>query len=323
MTDGQHMRAEILESKEVLERLNASGQLADLPHLLGVQRSILAVAHGSSLHALEIAAASLAMRGIDLECMTPQMLQQRLDATKQHSMAVFMSQSGQTVATLEAMSRSLESGVPCLWVTNQDQMDVPEHELLMHVPLRAGDEHAVCATKTVIASLCTLDMLSRPADRRDASAQQWLDLAQQIPQLAGSVIGSYVKPRHIWVLADGFLQPVAREVALKFMEAALIPATALASEDALHGPVVAMQSDDLLISLDGHAIEAFHESVYARTSQAMPMINLAEYEMPLSGMQLAAGRLIHAQQAVLTLALLWGQDPDMPPGLSKITNPDL
>lgn len=207
------------------------------------------------------------------------------------------------------------------------------------IPLHAGEEHSVPASKTYTASLLAIAMLSQgidpDAEFGDALRKipQALRLAQeaenQLSQVAPTIQGV-----RLIVLGRGFNLATAEELALKLTETSYVLARAWSAADFLHGPIAVI--DDgfplVLVEADGPTYAETREVAAALMKQRPRIVQLGDGTPALPGA--AAGIVLHSglpeiltpfplvvagQLLAYHLALSRGLDPDRPRALQKVT----
>ncbi len=167
-------------------------------------------------------------------------------------MAIFVSQSGETLDTLEALRHVKDlGGAYTVAATNAPNSSIAR-EVDDMIRLNAGIEIGVAATKTFMAQLATLILMGLylaklrgelPAadEKRLAAAmeglpykvEQTLLLKNEIKQLAQK----FNAARDFLFLGRGVSYPVALEGALKLKEISYIHAEAYAAGEMKHGPI--------------------------------------------------------------------------------------
>jgi glutamine---fructose-6-phosphate transaminase (isomerizing) len=258
-----------------------------------------------------------------------------------HSTVVALSQSGRTPDVLEYVTRARREGAFTIAVTNDPGSALAEaaHAVL---PLAAGDEHAIAATKTYSNQLAALALLAAElAGRGDEVAQKLEqaadELERHLPLLeraAASIAIPFASVGRMFVIGRGPEFATAREIALKLLETCQIAAEPLTATDLAHGPVAALDAlfpvwavvtDDESLQLvleaaarvrevgatliaSGAAAEAIADAQYYLPVPKPPEPLLAPLLSVVAG-QLFAGAVARAK----------GLDPDRPRGLSKVT----
>ena len=257
------------------------------------------------------------------------------------STVVALSQSGQTPDVLEYVIRARRAGAFTVAVTNE-----PESELARAaeavLPLAAGPERAVAATKTYLNQLGALALLAGSLAGRGDELAGRLDEAaglveRHLPLLeraAGSIAVPFASIGRMFVIGRGPEFATAREIALKLLETCKIAAEPLTATDLAHGPVAALDplfpvwavatEDETLpavveatararaagaaVIASGTAAEALADAQYV-IPVPRPKERLLSPLLSVVPGQLFAGAVARAK----------GLDPDRPHGLSKIT----
>lgn len=170
---------------------------------------------------------------------------------KRKSLLIAISQSGESSDVLAAAKAASAKDMDILGVTNtpgSSLMNMSQYTLLT----RAGEELAVTATKSHIAQLTALFLLSTQfAEKEGASAVDATQLKKHLfkaPNVIAETISSvngtirkladeYHHQRFFFFLGSGPNYATALEGALKLKEACNIFAEGFASREFLHGPI--------------------------------------------------------------------------------------
>jgi glucosamine--fructose-6-phosphate aminotransferase (isomerizing) len=253
-----------------------------------------------------------------------------------------ISQSGKSPDICELMQSSRKNGaITCAIVNDISSPLAKEAEFVL--PMMAGVEQAVAATKSYIASLAILIQLVAHWSKKN-------DLQKAIPLLPERLTDSLnldwsaavpiLQPiNDTLVLGRGFGFPIALEAALKFKETAVLHAEAFSGAEVLHGPFALIKKSHPYL-------------LFTQQDEALPsMLNLAQKIKNLGGVPLIAAtpnshfsdelhnaaflilplpKSLHpicdplmAIQAfylmIAKLALARGFNPDQPSNLQKIT----
>jgi len=173
------------------------------------------------------------------------------------SAGLFVSQSGETMDTLEAMRHVKRAGLPTLAVVNVPESTLAR-EASCHVRTLAGPEIGVASTKAFTTQLATLACLAIGAARarghlspeREAALTQALD---EVPSRAAEVlmqdhrfeeIAHEISPaRDVLYLGRGTAFAIALEGALKLKEISYIHAEGYAAGELKHGPIALIDED--------------------------------------------------------------------------------
>lgn len=204
----------------------------------------------------------------------------------------------------------------------------------VHLPLGAGPETAVAATKSYLTSaFAFLHLLARWTgdDRLLAAVQDAPETLAQAADLEwGPALSTLALARNMFVLGRGIGLGVAMELALKFKETSRLHAEGYSAAEVVHGPFALVGPDlPVLAVTQGDASHASTLAVLRRvrdlgapllTTEAgidgatvLPSVGGAAPELqPLC-------QALSFYCAVPVLARLRGLNPDVPPNLRKVT----
>ena len=168
------------------------------------------------------------------------------------SLALCISQSGETADTLAALSHCAERRVPTAAIVNapESRMGRLADEVL---PLWAGVEIGVASTKSFLCQLALLGCLVLEAGRvrgtlEVAEEQKLVQALLSVPRYAASILKKskgleriakrhLAKANSVLYLGRGELYPIALEGALKLKELSYIHAEGFAAGELKHGPI--------------------------------------------------------------------------------------
>jgi glucosamine--fructose-6-phosphate aminotransferase (isomerizing) len=153
--------------------------------------------------------------------------------------AVSISQSGRSPDIVEMQRSARKAGATTIAMVNDvDSPLATEAEELL--PLMAGREQSVAATKSMIAGLVAGAALvaawSGDADLKEAIAGLPAILPAESAPPPAAMIERLARAEHAFVLGRGATFAVATEAALKLKETCAIHAEAYSSAEVLHGP---------------------------------------------------------------------------------------
>jgi glucosamine--fructose-6-phosphate aminotransferase (isomerizing) len=245
---------------------------------------------------------------------------------------IAISQSGKSPDLLTATRAAKDGGALTLAFCNT--ADSPLMQLVdVAVPLHAGAETSVAATKSYIASLSAIAQL----------LAYWIDdpaLLRALPDTPAllarawecdwnPVVDSLQPAVNLFVVARGFGLGVAQEAALKLKETCGLHAEAFSSAEVKHGPMALVrsgfpvlmftQSDDTRAGIAELAAEfaargarVLLAGADAAGAVTLPSVRAHAVIEPLLSIQ-------SFYRAANALALARGLDPDRPPHLNKVT----
>ena len=257
------------------------------------------------------------------------------------SAVIALSQSGRTPDVLEYTVRARKRGALTIAVTNE-----PDSELARAadhvVPLAAGPEQAVAASKTYLNQLAALVLLAGGAAGKERDVARDLKavsalMREMIPQLetaAAKLANAFAYVGRMYVIGRGIEFATAREIALKLTETCRVAAEPLTATDLVHGPIAAVDPlcpvwtiasrDDSLHAVKDAAARAKEAGgILVASGSAADEIDRAAYRLPVPAapaplfaplLSVVAGQLFAA-----SLARVKGLDSDRPERLTKVT----
>lgn len=167
------------------------------------------------------------------------------------TMAIFVSQSGETADTLAALRYMAGKAMQIVSVVNVPESSIAR-ESDIALPILAGVEIGVASTKAFTCQLTTLAALVLHAARQrgridDTALAGKLAALRALPGLMNTALGiedrtvalsrDLAEARDILFLGRGAMYPLALEGALKLKEISYIHAEAYASGELKHGPI--------------------------------------------------------------------------------------
>jgi glucosamine--fructose-6-phosphate aminotransferase (isomerizing) len=256
------------------------------------------------------------------------------------SVVLALSQSGRTPDVVEYVLRARSRGAFTVALTNDSGSEL-EQAADATLPLAAGDERAVAATKTYVNQLAALALLAggvagRGADLADGLRSTADLLSQSLYPLEAAVrpvAASFAFVGRMYVIGRGLEFATAREVALKLTETCRIAAEPLTATDLAHGPVAALDplfpvwtiaSRDESLPAVVEAATRVREAgatIVASGSAADQIGAPYALPVPVAPMPLLAPVLsvVPGQLFAAALAQTKGYDADRPEGLNKVT----
>jgi len=252
-----------------------------------------------------------------------------------------LSQSGRTPDVVEYVRRARRAGAFTVALTNDVSSELAtEAEAVL--PLAAGPERAVAATKTYTNTLAALVLLAGHAAGEGARVLEALrEVATQLEALlpslerdVASIARAFAYVGRMFVIGRGLEYATAREVALKLLETCRTAAEPLTATDLAHGPVAALDSLFPVWAIASHdaALPAVVEAsarvreagaTIVASGNAAAAIDGADYVLPLPEPPLPVLApllsVVPGQLFASALARAKGLDPDAPRGLSKVT----
>jgi glucosamine--fructose-6-phosphate aminotransferase (isomerizing) len=245
------MRSEALESPVIVEnQYSENQQILDEVAQYLIQKnpySSVSIARGSSDHAAQffnfLMTAKLGKLTTSLSMSTLTLYQSTIDVSR--SIGVAISQSGQSPDIIKPIDYMKSQNAPTFALVNDINSPLAKSAEWV-IPLHAGPEKAVAATKSFIASLAASAGLIA-AWKNDFELTRGLhhlpdDLikAQQLDWT--SPIEELKKAKRIMIVGRGYGLSLALEAALKLKETCGIQAEAFSAAEIKHGPQALIES---------------------------------------------------------------------------------
>jgi len=245
---------------------------------------------------------------------------------------IAISQSGRSPDLLATAGSAREAGAFVVSLVNDESSPLA---LLgsRQLPLSAGTETSVAATKSYLASLSALlhmtaswaddvELLRALGSLPDLMAEAWnLDWSPALPMLEPAA--------NLFVIARGVGLGIAQEAALKCKETCGLHAESFSSAEVRHGPQALLgekfpallfaQDDETRPGMETLARELVDRGVQVAIAGARVP---GAIELPTIGAHPALAPLLVAQsfyRLANALAVARGMDPDRPPHLQKVT----
>ncbi len=331
------MRSEMGEQPEVLARFvrrfdaHADGVRALLPADL---RGVAFLARGSSDHAAVYGRyLSELASGRPASLVSPSVhTLYRADVDYSGWLLVALSQSGAT-PEIEGVTRLLqEAGARTVAIVNDADSPLGRAADLV-IPLEAGAERAVPATKTVTTQLLAVAAVAAalgPVPFERSALDALPSLVEELlaaPEPARALAQSWAGAERAFVVARGLMLAGALETALKVKETTGLLAEGISAADFRHGPIAAAGPDAPVLVLDGGGPPSSDvtelAALAARRGAPVARCAAGHADLPLpAGTPEALAVVtvtVAGQQLALSLAEARGLDPDAPAGLTKVT----
>ena len=335
---------EIVEQPEVAARLLGESKAAI--EAIGARyrerrpRGFVIVARGSSDHAALYAKYLFGRRNQALVSLAAPSLFTRYASppSLEGQCVIGISQSGAAPDVIAVIEEAVRQGAMTVAITNDANSNLGRVAGLV-LPLLAGPEKSVPASKTYTASLLALALMSESFDHDDAFASALarvpssiagaLKLEREVDRLVPALAG----PRAI-VLGRGFNFSTAEEIALKLTETSYMLARAWSVADFEHGPIAVVEPGfPVLLVGGGGSVETDLESIAARLMDyGCHVVGLFDGVRTPRGVEAAVANdsglpeeltpltlVVLGQLLAHRVAVARGVDPDQPRALHKIT----
>lgn len=250
------------------------------------------------------------------------------------ALAVAISQSGRSPDLIEPIHVTRAGGATTVALVNDAASPLAEAAEWV-LPLHAGAERSVAATKSYITALVAGARLAA-AWHADAKLLDALGSLPEALERAAALGGSaalepLVNAERMMVIGRGTGLAIAQEAALKFKETCAIQAEVFSSAEVQHGPMALVDAGyPMLVFAPRGPAQAGLRALAARMRERGACVilaapaDVAERQLTLATTAHEALDPIAVVQGfyplVEALARARGRDPDRPPHLNKVTS---
>lgn len=333
------MRTEALEAPSVVEEQFSENHylLDEAAQFLNQKNpySVVSIARGSSDHAAQylnyLVTAKMGKLTTSLSMSAITLYQTELDVSK--SIGIAISQSGQSPDVIKPIEYMCSRNAPTFALVND--MNSPLAKIAeWAIPLHAGEERAVAATKSFIASLSasagliatwkndlelTRGLHHLPDDLLKAQQLDWT-----------SPLKTLKEAKRIMIVGRGYGLALALEAALKLKETCSIQAEAFSAAEIKHGPQALIEEGYplLIFANRGPALHSMLDLAADMKSRGANVILAApsfvkEKQLEIKSTHAEELDVISAIQSFYLMAeelsRSLGLDPDKQRHLSKVT----
>jgi glucosamine--fructose-6-phosphate aminotransferase (isomerizing) len=297
-------------------------------------RAVVTCARGSSDHAATFAKYLIETRtGVLTSSAAPSVSSvYETPAQLADTVCLAISQSGRSPDLLSSVEAAKRGGAFVVALVNVE--DSPLAALAdVTVPLRAGPELSVAATKSYITALaCVIHVVAEWAE--DSELKAALDGAPELLTQAGrldwsAAVEALTPARNLFTVGRGLGFGIAQEAALKFKETCGLHAEAFSSAEVRHGPMALVtEGFPVLAFAQDDATRPGIEALVADLSRDGAKVLLAGAETPAATVlpTLKANPVLQPMLAIQSfygmaaaLSHARGFDADRPPHLNKVT----
>ena len=332
------MFREAAEASDVVERQrdrNAE-MVADLAQRLrdSKPRAVVTLARGSSDHAATFARYLIETRAGVLTSSASPSVGSIYDSTPDlgGTVVLAISQSGRSPDLIATAKQATEQGALLVAMVNDEDSPLAAMAEVV-IPLCAGPERSVAATKSFIASLAaTIHLLSawtgNPEIESALSAlpgklsEAWgLDWSAALPELCAAT--------SMFVVGRGHALGVVQEAALKLKETCGIQAEGFSAAEVRHGPMAVVrkdfpvllfgQSDESLASVASLASEFASRDARVISAGVPDVPGIILPAVPADSLIAPVLQIATFYRLANALAVSRGFDPDRPLHLTKVT----
>jgi glutamine---fructose-6-phosphate transaminase (isomerizing) len=330
---GTLMEAEIAECPGVFARAitlpPATTRLLDDLNIRDL-RAIYTIARGSSDAAANILCYEVMREtGRPMTSLPPSVFSLGTGVDMANTLALIISQSGTSEDLVRAATGARARGAKVIGIINQPASKVANAAHLT-LPIGAGPERAVPATKSVIGSIAAgmalLGNLHSPYAARAAADAALISALPTITHpRTEALLAALLRAQHVYVIGRDTGFGAAHELALKLKETCALHAEAYSSSEVLHGPLQLVTKPLMVLILDTaqpNIQDSLNtaEARFRASGGDVHRISPADLGITtLTPAAAAAVLLCMTYPLVLALSRALGHNPDAPATLSKVT----
>jgi glucosamine--fructose-6-phosphate aminotransferase (isomerizing) len=257
-----------------------------------------------------------------------------------NALAIAISQSGASPDICQSLQAAKDAGATTVAIVNTIDSTLASIADFV-IPMHAGKEQAVAATKSYIASVSALIQFIAHLSQNTALLKILPKLPESLEEAANAdwhkAVTALKDCVNLIVIGRGLGFPIAQEAALKFKETANIHAEAFSGAEFQHGPMALAHPQFPLFFLSQSDVTAptmqalckrmtqlDAKTFLATASQQTLDADMARYYLPLpASLHPICDPLLTIQAfypMVASLALERGYNPDKPINLKKVTD---
>jgi glucosamine--fructose-6-phosphate aminotransferase (isomerizing) len=240
------------------------------------------------------------------------------------ALVIVISQSGRSPDIIAQAEMAKAAGAYCVALVNDETS--PLTDIVDDVlPLKAGAEISVAATKSYLATLSALLQLTAYWTQNEelitalaslpAAMQAMIDTPAQLT--AESIAGV----KNMVVLGRGLGYAISKEMALKLKEVSSIHAESFSSAEFLHGPVTLVEQGLAILNcqVDDESANAHGEQISEMLARGADVVTLKQLNIKVHPRLAPLVVLQRFYLDVAKVAVARGFNPDEPKGLKKVT----
>ncbi len=343
MSSSSILETEIRQQPDVLRRLLDSAAVRDAANAIRAAdpRYIVIAARGSSDNAARYAKYLFGIHvGLPVGLAAPSISTLYGHPPRyQNTVVIGISQSGKSVDVGQVVIDAAAQGTLTVSITNDSESPMAK-AAKYHIPLDAGEEHSLAATKTYTAQLAVLALITAYL----SGQKQMLDDLSHLPDFVQETLGlapmifqrgeRFRFMTRCVTLGRGYNYATAYEIALKLKELTYVTAEPYSTADFQHGPIAMVEQDFPVIAIapKGATYPDMMTviSEFAKRQADLTVISgeddaLGYAQFPL---RLPAGipewlspivAVVPGQLTAMAAAAAKGHELDRPRGLSKVT----
>ncbi len=255
------------------------------------------------------------------------------------ALVIGISQSGQSPDIVSVLAEAKKQGRPTLAITNDNASPLAQTSDYV-LPLNAGKEVAVAATKTYTTSLAALALLSCSLDKDTKNLEALQAVPEQMQKTLDCLgqamqhVERYRYMEHCAVIGRGLNYATAFETALKIKELTQVVAESYSSADFRHGPIATATPGFpvFVVAPRGSVFQDIHALIGELQRRRAELLVISDDDRALDAADLALPfapglpewltplvAVLPGQRFAMQLTIEKGLNPDKPEGLMKVT----
>ncbi len=255
------------------------------------------------------------------------------------ALVIGISQSGQSPDIVSVLAEAKKQGRPTLAITNDNASPLAQTSDYV-LPLNAGKEVAVAATKTYTTSLAALALLSCSLDKDTKNLEALQAVPEQMQKTLDCLgqamqhVERYRYMEHCAVIGRGLNYATAFETALKIKELTQVVAEPYSSADFRHGPIATATPGFpvFVVAPRGSVFQDIHALIGELQRRRAELLVISDDDRALDAADLALpfapglpewltplAAVLPGQRIAMQLTIEKGLNPDKPEGLMKVT----
>ncbi|ADB86265.1 glutamine--fructose-6-phosphate transaminase (isomerizing) [Saccharolobus islandicus] len=300
-------------------------------------KNVYVIGNGTSLHAGLISTYYFSEIGLNVNVVSAaEFPYYALENVTTGSVIIAISQSGETSDVIRSVKMAKQRGAVILGITNSVGSRLAL-ESNVYLPITAGPEMAVPATKTFTSTIVVLKVLSLYTGLHSGknSRSDINSLKTEIEELAKQLVTSLpemekeaeklsikLDKESLYVSSSGINYPVALEGALKFKEASMTHAEGMQLGELLHGPIVLTNKGYPVILIKPAEAEDLYNKVVKSIRERRDVIITISEDGDMKSVKTIRdltpiSNIIPLQLLAYKLGVKRGFPIDTPPGLVK------
>lgn len=242
----------------------------------------------------------------------------------QGALVIVISQSGRSPDIIAQAQMAKDAGAFCVALVNDETS--PLKDIVDQVlPLKAGAEISVAATKSYLATLSALLQLVANWTQN----KELIDALNDLPAAMDQIINSPAQltpeslenVKNMVVLGRGLGFSISKEMALKLKEVSSIHAEAFSSAEFLHGPVTLVEQGLAILdcAVNDESAVSHNEQIDEVAERGADLVHMQQNNIVIHPRLAPLLVLQRFYLDVAKVAVSRGFNPDEPKGLKKVT----